>query len=292
MRYDGISKPEEKTENKTENGLLEAIESSFDVWLSSTITNLYPFDLIFKIKDNETDALFDEAFNLVKSLKLPKEITGEKYFSVIWKMDEKYKHHMPYAGLFYSALMKAGVEKLTVPAQFRNFGYWGYRMQRGILEVLADSWHIGGCVTGGVIINKGNISFDFGRETEGGIFINYGSTGYFGWRGNGMFINYGIVEWMMGYKASGEFINLNAVKDMGDSATGGVYITTKPVATFLRFANNAYGVEPLQLEKDKTLCQMLGELQCINTNKAQHILSIESAVKKIKAYCIMNYGIR
>ncbi len=291
MPYDGLSKPEDKQVIEVKQNLLESITNTFTTWSSLVTAHARPYYHYSMLNGigSEIDLLYNEAVRLTRSLKsiIPRSMTDRNYFLTIPE-----RGYRAYTGLFYSALFNVGMEDMVVPPHVTNVGFWGYKIRQGQLHLLADSIHAGSCATGGIISNHGYVSFSFGRETQGGLFINNGSTGYFGLNSDGVYINNGVVKWSMGMNApNGVFINYNATKEMGDTAKGGLFISTTPIARFLRFAKNARGItykqiDYKQIDIHKTLHQLLNELQTADVS------AIITKVKDIELHCKTHYDPR
>ncbi len=200
--YD-LGKPEEKTTIEREENPLQDVMAAFDVWTASVIAiEKYPRHPVL-FDDEKLDTLLEEAARVVPK-KLPEKMP-ELHFPI-----KEYNH---YLGLFYTALLNAGVAKISISSGIQPLVGCGYKLKQGILEIHSDVHEAGRLMTGGCIVNYASIRRDFGYDAMGGLLINTMGCETFGQHAKGgIFINCGRVAADMSGKHFGLF------------ATGGIFI--------------------------------------------------------------------
>ncbi len=221
--YFRIEKPEDKDKQHAEQHCsVESVHAAFSLWshvLLKTTTG-YPGD------ETCYHQMLEEAEHFLPK-KLPAIISDTSYFKPIETLPET---HRPFAGLFYTAMLQRGVEKIIVPKCAENIGLWGYAMKQGTLEVLADSRSIGREAEGGICINHG-IAANFAYESSGGIFINHNIAIYCGWDSEATIINHAKIK--VPYFHNALCINYGTI---GYFTRGCVYIDSPKICTFLSSA--------------------------------------------------------
>ncbi|MBI4441407.1 hypothetical protein HY639_04520 [Candidatus Woesearchaeota archaeon] len=235
-----------------------------------------------------------------------------------------------YGGLFYTALLEAGADKVIADAWS---GWWGYRLTRGVLELRTSGQSIGYQASGGIIvstaklddlcwygtgctaINKGCIENHFAELASSGLFINDGQTTYFGGGAHGgtfvnhgkvysigisaidgIFINHGYVEDLFGFSTRGGlFITFAPLPrtDIGSEANGGIYITTEshePDA-FLHDGENALALGPKELAPDVGLSRLVHTMRALTAKGTiPDIRAVNELAMQIRLHCKAKYG--
>ncbi len=183
-KYAGVEKPQEKQNIPLGTNYLEVVTNAFTVWSHLLLKTAAPYPGAGIM---QRDFLLEEAVRFLP-VRLPPVVSEKSYFQPIETLPFS---HRPFAGLFYTAMLEKGVEKLIVPGDAKDIALWGYKMKTGTVDVLADSRSIGVRSTGGICINRGCVA-NFAAEAEGGIHVNYGVVHYYGSQAkNIIFINHG-----------------------------------------------------------------------------------------------------
>ncbi len=169
------------------------------------------------------DILLENAFHLLipyAELVLP--TMDEQLFSQIKKLPETHKE---YAGLFYTALLNTGKDerRLCVPKETPPLCFWGYKLQKGSIDLYANSlYYVGYKARGGEVTNYGNTLGEFCTGASGGEHTNRGK----------------VKNDFASLVTGGSYINENDVQHFGQSASGGTLVNEN---TCMHFAYSAYG---------------------------------------------------
>ncbi len=209
-RYQDIGKPDEKKVCESSDVIANLL-STWIVFVEKTA----PSSIELFWRDNEYylfENLLYETDQLVASQNLPAIITDAKYFSPLFTLGNEYRQ---YGGLFYTALLNNGVERIVVPKEVPLTNYWGHGLKKGVLEFHAETNYIGQNASGGCIINNGIICL-MGGEATGGLFINTSSNlGVFPFHATGgIFVDYPL----MAFSFPELFLEIDLQKDKTLSA--------------------------------------------------------------------------
>lgn len=133
--------------------------------------------------------------------------------------------HKEYAGLFYTALLNTGKEerKLIIPKEVPPLCFWGYKLQKGYIDLYANSlYYVGYKAHGGSLNNYGMTLGEFCTLASGGEHINHGK----------------VKHDFASLVTNGTYINKSDVQQFGQSASGGCLSNE---SMCMHFAYGAYG---------------------------------------------------
>lgn len=217
--YFGVGKPDEKKAIELNENPVQLIANALASWelCLERITPKY-----YGIFDEAMlDEMYEEATRLLRpyeNLHLP--VISKQHFIPLEVLPYG---HSYYCGIFYTALLNTATNerKMIVPAHI-NAGFFGYRMQKGVMELYADSASSGLRASGGTIFSYGTNS-SFAQEASGGVFVNYGRPRHFGCNARG-----------------GLFINRNFVDDFASAVSGGLFIQQGKVIDFASLSRGTF----------------------------------------------------
>lgn len=214
--YVQMDKPEEKAGIESEQDPYQNVISACDVWMQFVLsTEPYP-NHIGLFNDDVIDRLLQEAENTLTSRALPRVIEEDKFFPP--KLSFPDGDFNQYLGIFYTALLNTGVERLVTPKyNTSSLAACGYRLKRGIMEVHQDMHMAGKFISGGCLVSYNSVH-SLAQNASGGVVINLGSAEDFGGYANGgLFINAGTI----GYSVFGKHFGFGAKKGVFLSCEGG-----------------------------------------------------------------------
>ncbi len=240
MKYDGLTKPEEKATIEVETDPVHIVRSAYSLWMQFVERPVYD------LRDDKLyDSLREEAIRLLAPYeKLPMEITDKAYFTVI---NDFHGKAFWFSGIFYTALAELGNRHLVVPKDIPSVKLFGYKMSRGKLDILASAEQIGKYSSGGHITFSGHYTNTVCDNATGGTFVNKGNVGTFSRAKNCTFINHEHVNRVAGYIENCIFENYGHVDDIYNyCGENSVFINHNYVAgmgghgTFANFGMVAY----------------------------------------------------
>ncbi len=260
--YFGIGKPEEKTPPSNVDSVL-LVKRAFELW--------------WKESAKREKELLDTALCFIEPCEhhFPEVIEDDFYFTPLLKIR---KYDLPYASLFYTALLNMGAKErtLVIPEIYVSDARFGYGMTKGLLDSAANSdgncGGLGICAFGGIVINRGHMGV-LGHSSLDGLFINYGSIERdFGfWSEGGLYINYGKSQ------------------DMGREVRGGIYIAAEETNSFMVHAKKQIGITKKKLQQDTTLTALVEEIRQKTEKKGIDIEAVRDLGEKIKTHCQQYY---
>ncbi len=232
--YFGVGKPDEKKAIEPNENSVQLIANALASW-ELCLKRIMP--KYHSISDAMLDEMYEEATRLLRpyeNLHLP--VISKQHFIPLEVLPYE---HSYYCGIFYTALLNTATNerKMIVPAHI-NSGFFGYRMQKGVMELYANSASSGLRASGGTIFSYGTIS-SLCQEASGGVFVNHGRLGHFGCNATGgVFINRDFVEDFASAVSGGLFIQQGKVMDFA-SLSSGTFINYGEVLG--NFGNSAHG---------------------------------------------------
>lgn len=263
--YLGAEKPEEKTLVEVIDDPFQNVTHAYLLWNESVKKSPTIEKLSFSLCDGY-DVLLQEAEKIISGHNLPEKMKASC-------LSPHLRESIPHIGLFYTALLNAGVKKVVVPVLDHPYppgGGYGYKLQRGILEICAEiHTPVGSFARGGCIINRYYHHLEnVGRMAAGGIFINYDKC------------------YLMGqYATGGIFINLGNVTRFEGKST---FIDYGEDKIRIRIPNNVGLFELRVIEGNTTtLGRLLGKLKnSVNKNDIEErdVDTITKTVNKIEQH--------